>query len=230
VACLDRNRNHSPVAHAWKDLLSEGRDLVTSSYVLVETFALFKTASEWRRCARWTRICCHHWASSGSTGKTSGCSERPADRRAPAAQPRGLRQLVDAPTRGLTTALTLDSPSPSKGLGPAGLRLTTALISPPHLPGRVKGQDLKSSTPIRSAVGEAEASRIPFRRIHPLVSRRSLTRRGVARKTGQRRPVTAKLTHHGSPGPPEADRAQLPVPGFGTFRISPRLSDRRNLR
>lgn len=41
LAVLDADdRNHPPVAQAWKDLLSEGRDLVTSSYVLVETFAL----------------------------------------------------------------------------------------------------------------------------------------------------------------------------------------------
>lgn len=44
LAVLDADdRNHPAVAQAWKDLVNEGRDLVTSSYVLVETFALVQS-------------------------------------------------------------------------------------------------------------------------------------------------------------------------------------------
>lgn len=44
LAILDADdRNHPAVARAWKDLISEGRDLVTSSYALVETFALVQS-------------------------------------------------------------------------------------------------------------------------------------------------------------------------------------------
>jgi len=44
LAVLDADdRSHPAVAQAWKDLVNEGRDLVTSSYVLVETFALVQS-------------------------------------------------------------------------------------------------------------------------------------------------------------------------------------------
>lgn len=44
LAVLDADdRDHSRVARAWKDLVGEERELVTSSYVLVETFALVQS-------------------------------------------------------------------------------------------------------------------------------------------------------------------------------------------
>lgn len=44
LAVLDANdRGHSAVARAWKDLLSGEHELLTTSYVLVETFALVQS-------------------------------------------------------------------------------------------------------------------------------------------------------------------------------------------
>ena len=44
LAVLDADdRDHPAVAQAWQDLVSEERELVTSSYVLVETFALVQS-------------------------------------------------------------------------------------------------------------------------------------------------------------------------------------------
>jgi len=44
LAVLDADdQNHPAVARAWKDLVGEERELVTNSYVLVETFALVQS-------------------------------------------------------------------------------------------------------------------------------------------------------------------------------------------
>lgn len=44
LAVLDADdRGHPAVARTWKDLLGDEQDLVTSSYVLVETFALVQS-------------------------------------------------------------------------------------------------------------------------------------------------------------------------------------------
>ena len=44
LAILDADdRGHQRTAQAWKDLLADERDLVTSSYVLVEAFALVQS-------------------------------------------------------------------------------------------------------------------------------------------------------------------------------------------
>ena len=44
LAILDADdRGHQRTAQAWKDLLADERELVTSSYVLVETFAIVQS-------------------------------------------------------------------------------------------------------------------------------------------------------------------------------------------